>query len=79
MDPTPPHSEISPAGDAAYTTTQAALTSLTAHMHLFHRRVLRADGLTTLERDLLLGTLVAMRGDLETLARQLDEQRRVTR
>ena len=35
-----------------------ALTASTAQMHLLQRRLLRADGLSSLERDLLLGTVV---------------------
>lgn len=37
-----------------------ALTAITAQLHLLQRRLLRADGLSNLERDLLLGTVATV-------------------
>lgn len=47
------------------------LRGISEQTQLLQRRILRADGLTTLDRDLMLGTLAAIRGDLDTLTRRL--------
>ena len=46
MIPVPPRPDV-----------ETVLTAITAQMHLVQRRVLRADGLSTLERELLLGNV----------------------
>lgn len=48
----------------------ALLRGITEKTQLLQRRILRAEGLTMLERDLMLGTLVALHKDLDDLARQ---------
>jgi hypothetical protein len=45
---------------------------MSGHLELLRRQILRAHGLTTLERDLILGTLAAARGDLENIVRWPD-------
>jgi hypothetical protein len=53
---------------------QSPITVISDRLGLLQRQLLRADGLTTLEREMMLGTLAAARGDLETLASRLHGQ-----
>jgi hypothetical protein len=55
---------------------QSPVTVVSERLGLLQRQLLRANGLTNLERQLLLGTLAVARLDLEHLARQLDGQTR---
>lgn len=55
----------------------AALKTITEQMYLLQRRLLRADGLSTLEHTLLLGTvaetLVTVQQLIEQVARYLEQ------
>lgn len=46
-----------PAHDSRVVKVRASLASLTQHVELLHRRLLRADGLAVLEHNTLLGTV----------------------
>ena len=55
---------------------QSPLIALVYRLELLQRQLLRANHLSTLEREMLLGNLVAARRDLDDLTRRLDGQTR---
>ena len=71
MGPDSPHSQNCLPQDV-----HSPVTALSDRLGLLQRQLLRANHLTTLEREMLLGTLAAARLDLEHLARRLDIQPR---
>jgi hypothetical protein len=50
------------------------IAALSDRLELLQRQILRTNTLTTLEREMMLGTLAAARRDLENLGRQLQGQ-----
>lgn len=48
------------------------LTAISAQTQLMQRRVLRADGLSNLERDMMLGTLATTMTEIQRLTAQLE-------
>jgi hypothetical protein len=50
-----------------YHRLMAPVTALSGQAQLLRRQLLRADGLTNLERDMLLGTLASMMASVEAL------------
>lgn len=50
----------------------STLTVISAQTQLLQRRLLRADGLSSLERDLLLGTIASTMVSLQQLSAQLE-------
>ena len=55
---------------------QSPLIALVYRLELLQRQLLRTNGLSTLEREMLLGTVAAARLELERFARRLDSQAR---
>ncbi len=50
----------------------SSLTAVSANLQLLRRRVLRADGLSSLERELLLGTIASSMVGVVQLTTQLE-------
>jgi hypothetical protein len=50
----------------------APVTALSGHGQLLRRQILRSDGLSNLERDMLLGTLATMMSSVQTLRDHVD-------
>ena len=53
----------------------ASLATISAQMQLTQRRLLRADGLSTLERDMMLGSLADAVAEIKRLTAQLERPR----
>ncbi len=60
-------SKSSPSWNQIHHDLMSPLTVITGHTQLLQRQILRADGLTTRERDQLLDSVVSVLGAVQTL------------